>query len=108
MGYVLDIIFAIIPALVLGYVMPSIFTIFGLRIEGPTNDRYFTLCVLIYPLIVAAAAWIMWMLSIELTPIKFFVAILAATGISMGGTALRRMGLKEKEEKNLFGEGTGY
>lgn len=99
---------SVLPGVTLGYIMPSIFRLFGMRIEGPANKRYKVLSVLLYPLLVAAGVWIIWMWSIELTLIKFFLAVLAATALSMVGTAVRMWEREDEEEKYLHGEGTGY
>lgn len=81
---------ACVPALVLGYMMPSIFSAFGLSIEGPPNRQYKILSAIIYPSFVLAAVWMMWYSISEFTLLKFFTALLLVTGLAMVVTWLRR------------------
>lgn len=81
---------ACLPALVLGYMMPGIFSAFGLSIEGPPNMQYKILSAVMYPSFVWAAVWMMWYGGLEFSLIKFFTALFLVTGLAAVATWLRR------------------
>lgn len=81
---------ACLPALVLGLVMPSIFSVFGLAIEGPANKPYMALSIIMYPYFIGAAVWMIWYEGLEFSLVKFFLALLLVVGLAAVATWLRR------------------